>query len=118
MAATFCGRGAVTPRIGQPGATGGRAVGFSSSVQLIVAAPAGGVDVRPSRKALRRPARAWQRRGARSTWIYHPGGGACADRLWTLTSAAVTRHLNHCGPTRASLPASTQIAGVPEATAG
>ena len=24
-------------------------------------------------------------------------GGACADRLWTLESAAVTRHLNHCG---------------------
>jgi hypothetical protein len=26
-----------------------------------------------------------------------PSGGACADRLWTLESAAVTRHLNHCG---------------------
>ena len=24
-------------------------------------------------------------------------GGACADRLWTLESAAVTRHRNHCG---------------------
>jgi hypothetical protein len=24
-------------------------------------------------------------------------GGACADQLWTLESAAVTRHLNHCG---------------------
>ena len=26
-----------------------------------------------------------------------PSGGACADRLWTLEPAAVTRHLNHCG---------------------
>src|SRR6185295_12848832 len=24
-------------------------------------------------------------------------GGACADRLWTLEPAAVTRHRNHCG---------------------
>jgi hypothetical protein len=41
--------------------------------------------------------------GAAATWCtLHFGyattsGGACADRLWTLESAAVTRHLNHCG---------------------
>ena len=34
-----------------------------------------------------------------------PSGGACADQLWTLESAAVTRHLNRCGRHENPLPA-------------
>src|SRR6185312_10130393 len=51
-------------------------------------------------------ARAWQRRGARSTSDMPPRVAVRdADRLCTLEPAAVTRHRSNGGRHRASLPA-------------